>query len=347
MKNRIVLLLLVSGCMFACKSGPEHVKVVSGPQIPERHLRGESLQLFEQLSHPSEIYCFDSLLFLLEISDEQKMVVCDPVTKQVVNHLIPKGRGPGEQLGTSGFAYHPLKRCIYSFDIALRKILEIDRDSVCLPDYKPTKTYDFPSEMVVLSAEVLNDSSFVVTGNFPDCRAATFTWEGGIQKYGVSPDLNLPLSDMINQAYSGKVKNSPSGDKFVLASLFADQLEIFNLKDGASQLFVKGPEVFEPRYTIEKVGSLSVLAHAKDEICGYADVHATEDRIYALYSGKMRDQGKEWYCDRIRVFSWEGEYLMDYVLDRQIVSFCLDQQNQCIYGIASEPGAEIYKFEME
>lgn len=38
---------------------------------------------------------------------------------------------------------------------------------------------------------------------------------------------------------------------------------------------------------------------------------------------------------------------MDYVLDRQIVSFCLDQQNQCIYGIASEPGAEIYKFEME
>lgn len=79
---------------------------------------------------------------------------------------------------------------------------------------------------------------------------------------------------------------------------------------------------------------------------GYIDVCVTNDYIYALYSGGTFFDRQSSYSNIVRVFTWAGEYLKDYILDKKVRTLTFDESNQTFYGIASEPGAEIYKFKI-
>lgn len=339
--NKFWLLCYLVGCL-ACRPEHKNIKVVTGPASASKYLTGESLHLFELMVHPIYVYCFDSLLFVCENTNESKMLIYDPNTQTLVNSLIPTGRGPGEQIGTFFFTYDTLHRKIFSFDVTLRKILEIDRDSVRFSGYQPLKTYHFPSEMRFSRGDQLNDSCFVMDGR-EDSRAIIFSLDGKMKKLGKSPAPDRPISRILNEAYDGNIKAAPSGDKFVIACLQTDQLEIFHLGED-EQLYVRGPEWAEPRYETKAIEGYEVLVHLDDEKDCYSGVCVTNDRIYALYSGKKVKRGVSRFSHIIRVFSWEGEYLMDYVLDKPIAALCLDEKASYIYGIASEPGAEIYRF---
>lgn len=337
-----LLLVILSLSVLACQSKYENVKIVSSPN-KSIYLSGESLGVAESLGNPSSIDCFDSLLFLKEGADDYKMTVCDPTNKKVINKLIPKGRGPGEQVGTFFFTYSPNTRKIYSFDITLRRMLELKMDSIAVSDYKPTRAFNWP-QLNVLQGAMLNDSTFVVSGNTDDFRVAMFTLGGSVNKFGCSPDPKHKMNAILNEAYMGKMKASPCGEKFVLACRYADQLEIFNLRD-TQQVLVKGPELFEPSYSIKKLGSYQVLGHNKDELYGYTNVYAGDKYIYALYAGRVKEKGGM-YCNTIRVFTWDGEYVQDYILDHSVSCFTLDEGRGILYGIVSQPGAEIYKFKI-
>lgn len=340
-KSMIIYIILAIGC----SPKQENVKIISTPKHIAENLKGESLNMSDTLADPGRIYYYDSLLFLRESVKDVKMIVCDPYKCSIVNELIPHGRGPGEQIGTFYFSYCKETKNIFAIDVTLRKMLVVNKDSVYLPDYHPIQSHNFPVESV-LNLSAINDTSFITLGYFDDCRAQKFTLSGKIEKIGDSPDIHRSINPIINEAYTGVMKISPKKDKFVIACRYADQLEIFDL-NSQKQSYIKGPELFEPRYSVKKMNGYTALAHKDDEIFGYTDLCVSNDQIFALYSGKLTSLENGIYCNIIRVFSWDGEYLQDYILDKEIRSLGFNEQEGIFYGIATEPGAEIYKFKIK
>lgn len=343
--NLPICIIILGFVIYGCRESSQHIKIITEPRYTAQKLQGESLNLFDTLSNPGRIYYCDSLLFLLENKKDRKMIICDPYRESIVNELIPTGRGPGEQIGTFYFGYNQDNRNIYAFDITLRQALSVHRDSVFMSGYSPKTTYRY-HDIYTLGTDVIDDTTFIAVGFYDDCRVVKFTPGGVLNKLGGSPDLKRPINSIINQAYTGMIKVSPEKDKFVIACLHADQLEIFSLKNSEKVLFVKGPESLEPSYRTKQVGQYNVLIHNKDEKFCYLDLYVTKEHIYVLFSGKSFFSEKSGYGNTIRVFSWEGEYLYDYILSKEINAFTYDEISMTFYGIASEPGAEIYRFKI-
>lgn len=340
-------LIFVFVCLF-CFSCHEkekmEVKLVAMPQYEAIQLKGESLNLFDSLVDPANIYFYDSLLFLRETKKEKKMIICDPYQSSVVNELIPSRRGPGEQIGTFSFGYNSTLKKIYSFDITLGKVLTLDMDSIYIPAYKPLSSFDFFISGV-WEANVFGDSTFIAIGKFNKHRAIIFNpFTNEMDSVGGSPCINQSINDIVNRAYTGIIKVVPQKEKFVIACGQADQLEIFDLEKSNKQLLVKGPENFEPSYSINQYKDYNTISPNKDSKLGYIGLCLTDNHIYALYSGKDFFVQSSSFSNIIRTFTWEGVYLWDYVLDKEVSAITFDEVNQVFYGITSEPGAEIYRF---
>lgn len=339
------LIFIYTILIIGCTSKRENIKIISTPKHTAENLKGESLNMSDTLAAPGRIYYYDSLLFLRESVKDVKMIVCDPYKCNIVNELIPHGRGPGEQIGTFYFNYCKETKNIFAIDITLKRMLVINKDSVLFSDYYPVKSYNFPIESI-LSLDAINDTSFIATGYFDDCRAQKITLNGKIEKLGDSPNIHRSINLIINEAYTGVIKTSPKKDKFVIACRYADQLEIFDL-NSLKQSYIKGPELFEPSYEEVKQKDYAAITPASDQLYGYVDMCVSNDQIFALYSGKLTSLENGAYCNIIRAFSWEGVYLYDYILDKEITALDFDEQEGVFYGIASEPGAEIYKFKIK
>ncbi len=78
------------------------------------------------------------------------------------------------------------------------------------------------------------------------------------------------------------------------------------------------------------------MARIKNKTRGaYYDVKSTEDKIFALYSGQVIQNG-EYHYNTILTFDWNGKPLRIYKLDIPLVSFDIDAKNNRIYGLNVE-----------
>lgn len=66
----------------------------------------------------------------------------------------------------------------------------------------------------------------------------------------------------------------------------------------------------------------------------YIDLKVTEDRIYGLfYDQPNSEYGKKLIPTFIRVFDWNGKYIMTYKIKDYLMSFAIDEKMGKIYGV--------------
>ena len=90
------------------------------------------------------------------------------------------------------------------------------------------------------------DSLFVGTGRFEDCRVIKFNQKGEIKaKIGCSPQISSArtANPQVNQAYIGVVKASPNNRSYAIACRYADQIEVFHSND-TTQAFLSKDSCF-------------------------------------------------------------------------------------------------------
>lgn len=134
---------------------------------------------------------------------------------------------------------------------------------------------------------------------------------------------------------------SPDNEKFVLCYGYGGVLDIYSLKNGALK--------HTTTRTCINLDSLfasysGFLHYSEMDIYTYADVFATNKRIYTAFDGKTKksdilnhSNGKSPVLYRnVAIYDWKGNALIRILTDSSIERLCADEEHNILYGVIND-----------
>ena len=152
---------------------------------------------------------------------------------------------------------------------------------------------------------------FVSTGYFFSGRLAFYAGDGSFQR-SVGPTPPGPSRTpppIRQQAFQAFVNAKPGAQKIAIVSRHTDRLELY---DGEElEHLVRGPDFFEPVYTVVMAGSPPSPAFVQppEMRFGYGGITSTDRLVFALYSGRSMAEAPGYanYGQYVIVFTWTGQ----------------------------------------
>ena len=107
------------------------------------------------------------------------------------------------------------------------------------------------------------------------------------------------------------------------------------------------PYGFEPLYEAKKSARTVAMASGDETRFGYLDLATTDSRIYALFSGRTRAEGRANYGNTVHVFDWDGRLVDVLRLDEFVIALAVDPAGEALYGIRHDPFPAVLEFTVE
>lgn len=322
--KRLYYLFIVALTICSCgvKNGVEALK-----------LYGESRSVsMPFMKMPYRVALSDNYLTLLDLTSDSSfyhVVLYDSL--RYVYSLGKKGSGPNEIVlptpcqmdGTNLFILDGAKSYMYTY--------KLNKDKAELLDVKKlpiSLTVDFICK---------NDTTVIAEDLSGSNRLIEVTPSGATKSF------NIPLEERANIEKAGYLWRSFMGydrslNKIALATQSGDVIEIYDLNNNTSTIIVG--EDGMPRES--------------SQIEGYHDVQWSQGLIYALFSGRSRDELNQSFQvgkkqpdggNILKVFDEEGNLLRKYLLDHFINGFCI--YNNQVIGVTSNNDEPLIFFPLD
>lgn len=162
----------------------------------------------------------------------------------------------------------------------------------------------------------------------------------------VFPDISERTKSVLYASSVLKVR--PDNRAFVCADKYSGLLDICHIEGDhisrVRQRIFHHPKV----YIHEKTGEYPDVAYSKDNYFGFTDVTVSEDRIYAIYSGKTyrRNQADFQQCQTLIILDWDGNILNIYNLDTPLTYLQYEAEENSIYAIGHAPKAHLVMIDL-
>lgn len=247
-----------------------------------------------------------------------------------------KGNGPEEIILPTPFQFY--KDELLVLDGARAKLYcyeNVSQDSLRNPsfmDLGASRAVDFVKA---------NDSVLLVEDLSGEGRLIKYSPSGNEKLY------SIPQSDEHSEANALKaylwrsfMSYNTELNKLAMATQSGDVLEIYDFESGKSQVVVGD----------------GGMPREEDQIEGFHDIHWIGDEIYALYSGRSRDELSQKYANGHRepdggnwlnVYDSDGTLLKVYQLDCFINGFAYDREKDRIVGITSNSDNPFVFFDLK
>lgn len=336
---RIFLCLLCIYCFSSCFSqkGPEKNTKRDFSEFPVERKLNEVERLKVDQSHISYISLYNDSILTLVNSSSGSPYHFYPYHLKKGTFLHPEleyGRLPGQALSFLSFGIENGGMWVY--DINKSKIIfsDFDRiqsaDSSIIKDPKPIAGFYY-------SVQLLNDSSVIASGDYDsplDYKIAILNLNNSKierQMIRYSPDTSNPYNRQRKMAYESFLFLKPSRNKCVLASRYADRIEIIDI-DAEKSKVVVGPEGFEPNMIVMTGGDGKKLSsRGPDTRYAFVRGKTTEKFIYLLYSGEKDDAKHAFYGKYIYVYDWNGRPVQRLELSNPVLDFAITSDDSLLY----------------
>ncbi|MBU3853510.1 MAG: TolB-like 6-bladed beta-propeller domain-containing protein [Candidatus Paraprevotella stercoravium] len=332
--KRIVYLLFLVMCISSCKN--QKVDDVY-TAFPESHtLTAEIHQIPPIMLNPRGMYLLDSSLVVFNDGLDTCFQVFDRNSLEYRYSFGLKGNGPEDFNMPSGDVVYNRQGEVAILDVNMLKVISF-KDG-----HPVVGTRKIPAQNSYYNGLIsLNDSLFVCNGDFEDTKEFMFIHGDGTLELKVDYPEGIDRFGSIlqrNQAYEHMAVARPSGDRFASFYTFQRAFRIINEKGDILKNVTLAIEPFDEQIPVDdEQRRIHVLS-----------VRATQDYIYTL---NLDMTPEEIYQQKsfpsIQVYSWDGEPVKKYNLDRFISSFTIDESSQMIYGAFAEKEDEIYVFRMK
>jgi len=184
-----------------------------------------------------------------------------------------------------------------------------------------------------LDFDMVNDSTFVVPDYTGKHRFNLINRQGQITKscFTIPSKRNKLSNVVLAQAWRSFIDYNPSNGILAMVTQLGQVLELYDLKKNSIINIVYG-EKGEPEF-INKGGYASPCG-----IMGYSDVYVGTDKIYAVFWGKsFRDMERDPHLkdggNLLQVFDLTGEPVCQYVLDKYITGFTVDEKHNKLFAL--------------
>lgn len=297
------------------------------------------------VENPYDLAVSAGRLFVLEQYPPPVLRVVEIGTWRVESRAGRQGQGPGEVMVPWRVFVGP-NGAPWIYDSGQRRIVrlyQIDTTGALRPD---EETINLESPFPIKSISWLTDTTLVANGFFDDERFGLFRADGKLLKhFGGVPEwpgpVALPFRNHFNEV---EIAVHPSRELFVAAKRHTSEIEILDF-DGKLKVLVKTPFDFRSSVNITSTGQGYGLSWDSSWRQGYIDVAATEDRIFALFSGRTlgRYGTDAAYGEYVHVFDWEGELHRILRLDMDAFALAVEKNNSVFYTVSYDDARPVVR----
>ncbi len=301
---------------------------------------------------PLAIEVFDSIVITWDPYEEFHFSVINAKNNTLLFKGGSKGQGPDE------FLYPVIldkvsDHVLQIVDCAARKVslfkVSDILDNKSFKAYQIIKYSDMDSNLkegeYIDFLYYVNDHTLVAVGYFHTSKYALFH----LDKNSVDYIFDFPEDNRHNHikepriskytAYQGILHFNPSRNTILYHSPLAFYYEVFEIDNPLKML----SSYFEPvDYSPGSDGRAAMSADNKSGII-WGDLSDT--KTYLLYAGRTNaEYGSDTYLsDQIFVLNHQGKKLVKHHLDRDVLSFVVDDTQQKIYAIVINPDSEQFE----
>ncbi|WP_291162104.1 BF3164 family lipoprotein, partial [Gemmatimonas sp. UBA7669] len=322
------------------------------PVIP---LSGRVLEGSGVLTRPASLASSDSVLALIDRGADKQAIILSKRTGRVLLEFGRKGSGPGEFRGPSSIEVDPRStRTFWVLDAQLRRLT---RTKLGQRSFSP-KSIDAmvqPLNETYLELRPLSGNRFVGSGVFTNNSRLSIVDSNGMvtSRVGSLPKRPEGVPPSVwQEAQRVHMAVSSSGQRIAVGTRFADRIELFDangVRLGETQRHFS----FEPEF---KVGHFSIASGTKgpalaqgDKIrYGYVGLAATDQLIFAVFSGKVRERFRDsgQFGQYLHVFDWAGRPVAVYHLGYGLLAIAVEPDGSRLYGIRHDPEPAVLVYDM-
>ncbi len=248
-----------------------------------------------------------------------------------------RGNGPNEFLGCYLRYSSNEDSLLYLFDIVTKKATSYNIDSLMkmkdkyvprqiqLPDYLNNIGYYDKNELIGYNFYHFESPEFK---NDAECLVKVRNIKNG--RSGVQSKESRYFT--ANVSWCGLFK-SPVNNQIWVADYYKDKIDIYD--DRLMKVkTLSGPDQINPQYTVRENNHVSFSNHK--QYSGYYSGFYNKRSIYLLYQGVNGIPGNQDYHKPVEVFkfSWNGDLVCRYQLDRWVNTITIDSKEKYIYGSA-------------
>jgi hypothetical protein len=347
-------LLLTPFCLFLGSTGLDSRAIAaddagssSGP-APIVQLRGVVHHGGDHLGMPVGLAAVGTTLVAIDRYGEHSIHVVDLRTGELRGSIGRKGEGPGEFEAPYSIDRTSVADELWVFDAGLQRLTRVDLTAL-------DSDGSWAREFISLrgSARVMNPvhtaaGNLLAIGFFAEGRFGVFDQRGAqVDALGALPEWSESIPPgVLQHAFTGTIKSDPDRRRFAVGARHAGLLEIFDA-NGERVARARVPVEFEPRFTVNvRENGPPSMGSGDDMRFGYVDVAATKDRIYGLFSGRVRGEYPKsaTYAREIHVFDWGGRLEKVLRLDADVIAIAVDERDATLYAIGHDPLPAILKY---
>jgi len=349
-KNSAVIWIGVVGLMVlfaACsEKGKDNVSYSSFPKTERLSVMKVDSVNDVYMRYPLRIRKSDSCLYVLDLlSTEYACHVFAYPTMKYKYSFAKKGNGPGEFLRVDDIRLNARSNECWALDPNRSRIS-------CFRTNSPDSLYkvvDLDTGLVrTLDFTFYNDTQFIVPDYTGTHRFDILSSTGKtLESYGQIPlkEKDANISDAAyGQAWRSFVSFNPENGVLAMATQMGEVIELYSLPSGKLISVISGKSG-PPRFNYIQGNMIPT------GIMGYTDVFVGKENVYAIFEGQTfkdiiskkftKDGG-----DRIYVFDLKGNPVKEYVLDRYISGFCVDEKTGVIVASDLNSDQPIVEFRM-
>lgn len=253
---------------------------------------------------------------------------------QNICNIARRGKGPNEFLSCDlnyrtndtnyFYVYDIVKQCVAKFDIdsVLARGALYAPKQIPLPRY--TKDVAFAEQEEIIGYNNFYFENGTLTNNV----AQIFTLKE-------ARNANDSIFNVLQPKYfsanvsGGYIFVAPSEDMIWVVNRYTDRIDIYNKRLVFLKLLV-GPDIIKPEYKIRD----NQISFRGRYYIAYLSGFFTKDAVYLIYIGVDGVPQDENYRKPVEIFkfSWAGELLYRYELDKYLFTISIDKHGKYLYG---------------
>ena len=148
-------------------------------------------------------------------------------------------------------------------------------------------------------------------------------------------------------AYQGELATNPSKTKFVYASDKGEIIHFYDIENNNIKPIVKIEKEYALYENREIPGGGTGVQLGTEGMRGYVSIYATEQFVYALFSGKKVGETNSRAAHTLRIFDWNGNNVKEYELDVPSLYLCVSDDDSKLWAIATNPDPELVYFNLK
>lgn len=342
MEKEMNKLLILSSFFILC-NGCEKLEKCHFNKICKK----EIIQLQETfISIPLEMKKQKDFLFISDFRGDSLLWIYD-LKHSIVKRIIPRGEGPNEFLSPIQIAITDSTLFIHNRWHYSAKLYSFNYTDFTINPIG--ETIKLPTDIDRLL--VIDSNSYIASGRFEKSRYVKLDVNGNIvTNFGKYPN------------YLQDEENIPNFPKFMFhQSMFAYNKS----KDLIASSTQHVLDILENAINIPKIKKRILLSSYKYKYAtgdgwasangssnteiGVEDIYSTAQFIYLLYNpNKTKDKysSTKSLNNEIWIFNWDGNPIKKIHTNMNIISFCIDENDQECYCIVNNPNPTISTFDL-